>query len=59
MPPRGEEVVGVMRSRREEEVVVVAAAAVCTVVKSALAHAMNEGIEQPQPAMLAYEVAPN
>ena len=56
---RGEEVVGVVRSRRKEVVVVVAAAAVRTVVKSALAHAMNEGIEQPPPASLACEVAPH
>jgi hypothetical protein len=44
---RGEEVVGVVRSRRKEVIVVIAAAAVRAVVKSALARAMNEGIEQP------------
>jgi hypothetical protein len=56
---RGEDVVRVVRSSRKEVVVVVAAAAVRAVVKLALARAMNKGIKQPPPALLACEVAPH
>jgi hypothetical protein len=62
VPPRGEEVVGVVRSRQ------IGAAALGEVVvvvksrqefKSALARAMNEGIERPLPTEPACEVVPH
>jgi hypothetical protein len=75
VPPRGEEVIGVVRSRQIGEEVVgvvrlrqIGAAALGEVVvvvksrqefKSALARAMNEGIERPLPTEPACEVVPH
>ena len=53
---RGEEVVRVVRSRRKEVVVVVKSRQIED-FNSALGRTMNEGIEQPVPAVPACEVA--